>query len=218
MAADTTTTAPTRPAAVPRGPRGGYAKGRARRDAIIQAAIGLFGEVGFHGASLRDIAARAGVSHPGLLHHFATKTALLEAVLAYRDEADAADLDAETEQGRTWLEALVRLAQRNQLRRPLVELFAALSAEATSSAHPAHAYFVERYDTSVAAARADLLRYAERGRLRPGVDVDVAARSIIALMDGLQIQWLMSQGRPRADRIDMAADLRAHLATLVTPG
>ncbi|PWD51672.1 TetR family transcriptional regulator [Serinibacter arcticus] len=214
MSATTETTRTTKPT---RGARGGYAKGRARRNDIIQSAIGLFGEVGFHGASLRDIAARSGVSHPGLLHHFATKTALLEAVLAYRDEADEADLDADVEQGRTWLEALVRLSQRNQLRRPIVELFAALSAEATSVDHPAHQYFVDRYLTSVAAARADLERYAEAGRLRPGVDIDVAARAIIALMDGLQIQWLMSLGRPKRAQVNMAADLSAYLDLIIEP-
>ena len=201
----------------PRGPRGGYAKGRARRQEIIQAAVELFGEVGFHGASLRDIAARSGVSHPGLLHHFATKTALLEAVLAHRDEVDGADIDAEIARGRTWLEALVRLARRNQQRRPLVELFAALSAEATSPYHPAHAHFAERYTTIVATTRADLVAHQERGKLREGVDVDVAARAIIDLMDGLQIQWLMSLERPRRAQVDMAADLRAYLDLVVLP-
>lgn len=200
-----------------RGPRGAYASGVARREQIVQAAVGLFGEVGFHAASLRDIAARSGVSHPGLLHHFATKTALLEAVLAHRDQVDAADLDADVQQGSTWLEALVALVARNALRRPLVELFAALSAEATSPQHPAHAYFVQRYAGSVAAARADLADHAARGRLREGVDVDAAARGVVALVDGLQIQWLLSLDGPADTQVDMAADLRTHLHLLLRP-
>lgn len=200
-----------------RGPRGAYASGIARREQIVQAAVGLFGEVGFHAASLRDIAARSGVSHPGLLHHFATKTALLEAVLTHRDQVDAADLDADVQQGSTWLEALVHLAERNARRRPLVELFAALSAEATSPQHPAHASFVQRYASSVAAARADLADHAARGRLREGVDVDAAARGVVALMDGLQIQWLLSLDGPADAQVDMAADLRAHLDLLLRP-
>lgn len=200
-----------------RGPRGAYASGIARREQIVQAAVGLFGEVGFHAASLRDIAARSGVSHPGLLHHFATKTALLEAVLMHRDQVDATDLEVDVERGSTWLEALVQLAARNARRRPLVELFAALSAEATSPQHPAHAYFVQRYASSVAAARADLADHAARGRLREGVDVDAAARGVVALMDGLQIQWLLSLDGPADAQVDMAADLRAHLDLLLRP-
>ena len=198
--------------------RGGYAKGRARRQEIIASAVELFGEVGFHGASLRDISARAGVSHPGLLHHFATKVALLEAVLAHRDEVDSAAVDADVAQGASVVEALVKQVKRNQRRRPLVELFAALSAEATSADHPAHDYFVNRYNELVALVRADLVGHQDRGQLRAGVDVDITARAIVALMDGLQIQWLMSLDRPKKGQVDMAADLRAYLDLVILPG
>lgn len=196
----------------------GYAKGRAKRAEITQAAIVLFGEVGFHAASLRDIAARAGISHPGLLHHFPTKTDLLAAVLEHRDEVDDADLAADMAQGRTWIDATVRLMERNALRRPVVELFASLSAEATSPEHPAHAYFVDRYERVVALTRASLEQWREEGLLRPGVDPGTAARSFVALMDGLQIQWLLSLDGPRGQRVDMAGDLRAYLALLVPDG
>ena len=93
--------------------RGGYAKGRAKQEQIIQAAIELFGEVGFHGASLRDISARAGISHPGLLHHFTTKAELLAAVLAHRDEVDQAALDADRAAGHSYFEAMTRLVEQN---------------------------------------------------------------------------------------------------------
>jgi hypothetical protein len=49
------------------------------------------------------------------------------------------------------------------------------------------------------------------GVLRPGIDVAAAARQFVALMDGLQIQWLLSHRH-----IDMAAILQAHLQTHVT--
>src|SRR5690349_23420538 len=70
----------------------GYAKGRAKRRDILDQAMALFGEVGYRGASLREIAARCGLSHPGLLYHFPTKEALLLAVLGHRDEVDGARL------------------------------------------------------------------------------------------------------------------------------
>ncbi|MEL7976152.1 TetR/AcrR family transcriptional regulator [Isoptericola sp. F-RaC21] len=193
----------------------GYAKGRAKREEILQAAIVTFAEVGYHGASLREIAARVGISHPGLLHHFPTKAALLEAVLEHRDAVDEAGFAEELEQGRGYLEALVRLAQRNALRRAVVEVFAGLSTEATSAEHPAHRYFDERYADVVSRSRAELERLADEGRLRPGVDPAVAARTVVALMDGLQVQWLYSLERPRAERVDMAADLRAYLDLII---
>jgi AcrR family transcriptional regulator len=192
-------------------PRRGYAKGRAKREEILQAAIAAFAEVGYHGASLREIAARVGISHPGLLHHFPTKAALLEAVLEHRDAVDFADLDTDLEQGRSLFEALVRLVQRNALRRPVVEVFAGLAAEATSADHPAHDFFDARYQDTVTRMRGELERLGAGGRLRPGVDPAGAARTVVALMDGLQVQWLYSLDGPRAGRVDMAADLQAYL-------
>src|SRR5262249_58061919 len=46
------------------------------RDLILEAALAAFAEHGFHGASMRDIAARAEVSQSLLHHHFGTKDAL----------------------------------------------------------------------------------------------------------------------------------------------
>jgi len=191
--------------------RRGYAKGRAKREEILQAAIVMFGEVGYHGASLREIAGRVGISHPGLLHHFPTKAALLEAVLEHRDAIDFADFDTDLAQGRSMFDALVRLVERNALRRPVVEVFTGLAAEATSTDHPAHRYFAERYAFTTGRMRTELERLAGEGQVRAGVDVDASARTLVALMDGLQIQWLYSQDLPRAERVDMAADLRAYL-------
>ena len=192
----------------PADPGRGYAKGRAKREQILQAAIQLFGEVGYHSASLRELASRVDMSHPGLLHHFPTKVALLEAVLEHRDVVDRSDLGEEIEQGADYLDALVALVERNSRRRPVVELFTALAAEATSPDHPAHEYFVRRYATTVAAVQGGLQRYADSGRLRDGVDAAVAARHVVALMDGLQVQWLLEP------EIDMTVPVAAFFARL----
>ncbi|MBN0039194.1 TetR/AcrR family transcriptional regulator [Cellulosimicrobium cellulans] len=196
-------------------PGRGYAKGRAKREEILRAAIVLFGEVGFHAASLRELASRVGMSHPGLLHHFPTKVALLEAVLDHRDTVDQADLDDDLARGTDYFDALVHLVERNALRRNIVELFTALAAEATSPEHPAHEYFVRRYEWAVARTGEQLARRARAGGLRDGVDPQVAARQIVALMDGLQVQWLLSLDRPRPERVDMPADLRAYLRLIL---
>jgi TetR/AcrR family transcriptional regulator len=46
------------------------------RDLIIEAALAAFAENGFHGASMRDIAGRAGISQSLVHHHFGSKDAL----------------------------------------------------------------------------------------------------------------------------------------------
>ncbi|WP_442791450.1 TetR/AcrR family transcriptional regulator [Micromonospora sp. NBC_01813] len=54
---------------------------RSRRDEILQIAVGLFAARGYHGVSMDDIGAAAGVTGPALYHHFAGKEAMLAAAL-----------------------------------------------------------------------------------------------------------------------------------------
>jgi AcrR family transcriptional regulator len=56
------------------------ARGRRRRAAIVDAATALFDAHGFHGTSIDDIGAAAGISGPGLYRHFDGKDAILTAV------------------------------------------------------------------------------------------------------------------------------------------
>jgi AcrR family transcriptional regulator len=58
---------------------GGYARGDETRLRIIEAAIALFGEQGFDGASTRDIAGRAGVNAPALQYYFENKEGVYRA-------------------------------------------------------------------------------------------------------------------------------------------
>lgn len=189
----------------------GYAKGRAKREQILEQAVAVFGEVGYRGASLREIAARCGISHPGLLHHFPNKQDLLLAVLQRRDEYGNAATRAEGTTGIAALRGLVELVEANTTTPEIVELFATLSAEATAADHPAHAYFVDRYARVVAQLTAIFEEADADGVLRPGVDPGTAARTLVALMDGLQVQWLLDR-----DCVDMARVVREHLARLLT--
>jgi AcrR family transcriptional regulator len=188
----------------------GYAKGRAKRRQIIEQATALFGEAGYRGASLREIAARCGLSHPGLLHHFPTKEALLLAVLEHRDEVDIADFGLEELPGLPGLRRLIDLTTLNGSRRGIVELFAVLSAEATAPDHPAHDFFVERYRRSLEMITRSYRGVHEAGQLRDGVDPATAAAQLVALMDGLQVQWLLD------GTTDMGAVVRAHVQQQVT--
>lgn len=190
----------------------GYAKGRATRQDILEQATAMFGEAGYRGTSLREIAARCGLSHPGLLHHFPTKQSLLLAVLEHRDEVDRVSIAAGGPAGAAVLRRMVELAALNSTRRGIVELFTVLSAEATAPDHPAHSWFVDRYRRIVAEIETAYAAARTAGDLLPGVDPGVAARQLVALMDGLQIQWLM-----RDPGMDMAGALAAHLATQLRP-
>src|SRR5688572_24285162 len=54
---------------------------RSRRDEILEIAVSLFASRGYHGVSMDDIGAAAGVTGPALYHHFAGKEAMLVAAL-----------------------------------------------------------------------------------------------------------------------------------------
>jgi AcrR family transcriptional regulator len=57
------------------------ARRRSRRQEILDIAMGLFAKRGYHGVSMDDIGAAAGVTGPALYHHFAGKEAMLAAAL-----------------------------------------------------------------------------------------------------------------------------------------
>jgi AcrR family transcriptional regulator len=57
------------------------ARRRTRREEILEIAVGLFASRGYHGVSMDDIGAAAGVTGPALYHHFAGKEAMLVAAL-----------------------------------------------------------------------------------------------------------------------------------------
>lgn len=52
-----------------------------RREQILATAAGLFAERGFHGVSVGELGAACGMSGPGLYKHFASKDAILAAML-----------------------------------------------------------------------------------------------------------------------------------------
>ena len=60
---------------------GGYTRGEETRARIIAAAMRLFGEKGYEGASTRDIAAAAGVNAPALQYYFDNKEGVFRACI-----------------------------------------------------------------------------------------------------------------------------------------
>ncbi len=191
-------------------PRGEYAKTKAKRQAILDAALEVFAESGFRSGSLREVAERVQMSEAGLLHHFPNKSALLQAVLDRRDDRSRSLVDFEHEDGRVGLRGLVELARYNASVPGVVELYCTLSAEATSVDHPAHEYFRNRYEYVRASVEQAFVRILKAGRLRPGVDPKRAAIAVVAFMDGLQLQWLLAH-----EAVDMAVELEAMISALV---
>ncbi|WP_202915114.1 MULTISPECIES: TetR/AcrR family transcriptional regulator [unclassified Mycolicibacterium] len=188
---------------------GSYAVGRARRTRILHIAMEEFAENGYRAASLARIAERAELSQAGLLHHFHTKEELLAATLDLRDEMDAEHFtgaDGTPLTGIAAMEALADLVERNQRVPGLVQLFTVLSAESVTVDHPAHMWARNRYRRIRGVIADGIHAGIASGEFRPDVDPDAHAFRLVALMDGLQQQWLVD-----AEAVDMAAVFRVYL-------
>jgi len=165
---------------------------RDRREEILQEAGRLFGIHGFRGASLSSIAEAVDLTEPGLLHYFPSKVHLLQGVLAYRDQQDndvhKALLDTEEN---TIIESLEDLVAKNETIPGLIRLFTILVGESIREDHPSHDYFLNRYSELRKGFAKQLTIFIESERLNADVDVNQLATLIGAVMDGLQIQWLL---------------------------
>jgi len=177
--------------------RGPYAKTAARRAQIIDVALDVFGRSGYRGGSMREIAEQVGMTDAGVVHHFGSKQQLLLAVLEHREEV-ARKLRPGHE-GLALLDGMRELVCQNATTPGLIHLYVTLSAEATDPDHPAHDFFTARYEDVTPFFVDQLPSAPEAGEIRADVDVTAAAQQLIAVMDGLQVQWLLDE------KVDMVA-------------
>nr|WP_281363903.1 TetR/AcrR family transcriptional regulator [Leifsonia soli] len=199
----------------PSGPEAGYRTGRERRAKIVDGATALFAREGYGDTSLLDIATRVGVSKSALYHHFPSKDALLHEVMRERDRR--IDDRGTTDPGASAADVLRSFADgaaANEAEQPgLIELYAVISSEATPRSHDAHAYFEHRFTVALDGFATLLRAAAKDGALPPHRDPEHEALWLLALWDGLQYQWLYDHAS-----VDVAAQLRAHLADILPGG
>ncbi|MDX3779400.1 TetR/AcrR family transcriptional regulator [Streptomyces europaeiscabiei] len=181
-------------------------RGEERRAEIVLATLEVIAERGYRGASMAAIAERVGLTQQGLLHYFPTKDALLVAVLEERDRWDAVPDSA------LRLDLLGSLVEYNAMRPGIVQTFSALLGESVTEGHPARGFFTERYGR-VREALVEVLRAEYGDRLPSGLTPERAAPLLVAVMDGLQYQWLLDPGA-----VDMPGAFRDFLALLGEDG
>ena len=179
----------------------------ARREAILEAAMEVFAERGFRGASFDEVAERAGLTRQGVLHYFPSKTKLLMGILRFRETmhrdhlADGhsdEDLPSQIAEVLAFDHRIPALAQVNSklmasgvirddpVWQDLKDYYAALQE-----------YVVEQLTQ----------RYGER--LPSGLTPRAAAAALLAMLDGLQEQWLLD--REHTDYPEIMRDVFAVL-------
>jgi len=167
---------------------------RDRREEILEKATHLFAEYGFQGTTLSQLSAALSLTEAGILHYFPSKVHLLEGVLEYHEQKEvekyAGQIETQQTNAAELFGLLEQLCAENEKIPGLIQLFTVLVSESIRSDHPSHAYFVDRYRRGREIYVAQFIKL-NWGQFRQGVNPDELATLIMAVMDGLQIQWLL---------------------------
>ena len=187
--------------------------GERRRAQILEGAMQIISQRGYNGFAVQELARRCGITNAGVLYYFGTKEGLLIALLEDRDRRDAAAvhtlaaLTGQETHSELSIDKLVQvlhaIVARNSVQPGFVRLYAVLRAEALNHAHPARRFFIER-EAVVLDAFARMVA--------PHVVTPLAtARQLLAVMSGLEDQWL------RADHgFDLIAEWDRGVARLLS--
>lgn len=191
--------------------RGPYAKSAERRTALARAAVELIQQDGHAGLTTGEVARRAGTSERTLFYHFPSRDHLLVAALELMDAdtqddmhlrfADTDPLDVELID---FDQVVTELSARDAGHPWKVRLTAHLSGLAQDSEHPAHAYFAQHYAFTIQQFAILTRAMQARGQAHPDLDPERVARRLVALWDGLQVQWLTTPDFDLAGEIQQA--------------
>lgn len=184
--------------------RGPYAKGTAKREEILTAALEAVAQHGYRRTYISEIADRVGLTQAGLIYYFRSREQLYQEVIRTRDEHDREAFAAAP----PGIEGFFAVIQHNQQVPGLVQLYAEFAAEAAHPDHPSHDFFRGRYRYLRDALSRDVEQAQASGELRRDLDPAATADLLIATADGLQIQWLLDRS------VDMVGRLRQLWATL----
>jgi AcrR family transcriptional regulator len=165
---------------------GHYAKGRAKREELLKAALEVFASDAAGTASLADIARAAGVSRATLLYYFESREALFTEVAQWRDDVNRQLLSLDD----GLIDGFLRLSAYNQTVPGVIRLFTTIAADATDREHPSHDRFRDRYAELVGTLTAQFAERQREGLVSSRVPAESLARMYVALSDGLQVQWL----------------------------
>lgn len=181
------------------------AKGLETRERIVDVAVRFIARNGARGTSLADIAAEAGVSQTGLLYHFRTKEALLNAVmdrhLVFTEEwlwGDGPDpgvkiVDIIARHMASWP------SQHDDKVYSLLGMNTVVLGENVSPETELHPRLVEGYQTTIQRVSATLRSAQQRGEMRGDINPQLKAMEIIAFCYGVEAAWLVDPTIPVAD-------------------
>jgi TetR/AcrR family fatty acid metabolism transcriptional regulator len=186
-------------------PRGGGSRGE-KRVRIIDAAIRVFAEKGFHQARVTDIASQAGVADGTIYLYFRNKEDLLLTIFEEKMQEINKGLAGVLEQVECPLDRIRAFARYHfslvQKERALAEV---LQVELRLSNKFLKEYRPKPLWQYLGAFASILREGQESGMVRSDVDLFTAKWAFFGALDELAMQWVLSRGKPRFN-LDAAAD------------
>ncbi|WP_206192608.1 TetR/AcrR family transcriptional regulator [Scrofimicrobium canadense] len=158
---------------------------------IINAATEIFGQQGYIGGSLRDIASKVGISHPALLRRYHTKDDLLKAVLRRQPEFSLSTMGA-----RTPREAAIKLVKYSGAAENIpgyIPLHTTLEARSFQPGTSHHAFAKHRFESRNALHNHIFSAIGDGGLIRSDLSAKHQSRIFQALRDGVYIRWTFDQ-------------------------
>jgi len=156
-----------------------------RRSEILAAAHRCFARSGFHGASMQEICAGAGMSPGSVYRYFPSKEGII-AGIAEQDRADTVEQFRAIEQAPDFFAALAEAARHYIIEQSTDEICLQSEIKAESRRNPEIAKIYATIEETVKNGLLNMLRSAQtRGDIAASLDLEVAATMLMALVDGL---------------------------------
>ena len=171
-----------------------------RREAVLAAAAEVFDRLGYAGATVDAVAAKAGVGKGTIFNYFNSKAGLFEALFEHAVSTSEADVDALLAQpgpAATKLERLLgywheRLAHHKRIGRLVLEFWATAAREGragelTAQLQSLTGRFRKRLEAVLAGGVAE-------GVFRDDFDLSLAASLLMAMLDGVELHGILGIG------------------------
>lgn len=173
-----------------------HADGQRTRQAILDAALGLFAAKGYFGTSLRDIATGVGIRESALYNYFPSKEKLFEALLVTSQQSKAERLSAAIEEPiadvRVTLTRLASVALEQFSEPRQQQLFGICMSDGLRLAKEGRINLFERMGQGHAPLHELMRRLVEGGWLRPADSQVLAMEFMGPLLLWRQLQAIRS--------------------------
>jgi TetR/AcrR family transcriptional regulator, repressor for uid operon len=182
-----------------------------RRAEILAAAQRCFVRSGFHGASMQEICAEAGMSPGNLYRYFPSKEALV-AGIAERDRAEVAQEFASVDLSHGFFAVLEAMAHHHFAQKPTEQVLLCTEVMTEARRNRDIARIHESFDADVKKWLTDLLRAAaERGDIPGDIDFGAAITMLMIIADGIWWRRALDPHFDPASMVPMFMDITRHM-------